>query len=90
MTFGMTSTFVLSRDLARSLVASCGALALMESDAERFTDGRDRVLELDSFDRLGDLFEPSFMATFFFAAALSLRMVGSPVIEDDSLPPSLA
>lgn len=89
---GMTSgAFVLSLDRALSRVASCGALALIESETDRFTDGRERVLDVDSLDRRGDLLlMPSFMATFFFAVAFNLRIVGSPVIEDDSLPPSLA
>ena len=88
---GTTSgAFVLSLDRALSRVASCGALALIESETDRFTDGRERVLDVDSLDRRGDLLMPSFMATFFFAVAFNLRIVGSPVIEDDSLPPSLA
>lgn len=89
---GMTSGafVVLSLDRALSRVASCGALDLIESETDRFTDGRERVLDVDSFDRRGDLFVPSFMATFFFAVAFNLRMVASPVIEEDSLPPSLA
>lgn len=81
------SSFVLSRDLARSRVVKFGATDFDGSVLERLTEGGrgDRLLE-DSFDLLGLSFSP----TFFLTIPADLRMVGPPVIDDDSLPPSLA
>lgn len=87
------SGFVLSRDLARSRVVKFGATDFDGRVLERLTvGGRDRlrVLEVDSLDFRGDLLIGSLSATFFFEAQLDLRNVGPPVIDDDSLPPSLA
>lgn len=87
------SGLFLSRDLARSRVIKLGATDFEGRVLERLTVGgfdRDRVLEVDSFDFRGDLFDVSFIATFFFEVQLGLRRVGPPVIDDDSLPPSLA
>lgn len=87
------SGFVLSRDLARSRVIKFGATDFDGSVLDRETEGgrdRLRVLEFDSFDFRGDLFDVSFIATFFFTAQFDLRNIGPPVIDDDSLPPSLA
>lgn len=87
------SGFVLSRDLARSRVVKFGATDFDGRVLERLTvGGRDRlrVLEVDSLDLRGDLLIGSLSATFFFEAQLDLRNVGPPVIDDDSLPPSLA
>lgn len=88
------SSFDLSLDLARSRVVRFGATDFDGRVFDRLTDGgRDleRVLDVDSFDFLGDLFDASFNATFFLAAQFALRIVvGPPVTDDDSLPPSLA
>lgn len=89
---GGVSTFVLSRDLARSRTVKFGATDFDGRVFDRLTVGgreRLRVLEVDSFDLRGD-FDASFMTTFFFEMPFDLRNVGTPVTDDDSLPPSLA
>lgn len=86
--FGI-SAFVLSLDLARSRGFRFGATDFDGSVLDRLTVGGldlERVLDVDSLERLGDLFATSFMATFF----LPWRTVGPFVMDDDSLPPSLA
>lgn len=85
------SGFDLSRDLARSRVVKFGAIDFDGSVLERLTEGgRDEREDVDSIDLLGDLLEISFITTFFLAMPVGLRIVGPPVTEDDSLPPSLA
>lgn len=82
-----SSGFDLSRDLARSRVVKFGATDLDGRVLERLTDGgRGERDKFDSLDLLGDSFKP----TFFLAIPAGFRIVRPPVIDDDSLPPSLA
>lgn len=87
-------SFALSLERALSRVIRFGATDFDGSVFDRQTVGGldlERVLEVDSFDFRGDLLEDSFITTFFFGAEfVLLRIVGPPVTDDDSLPPSLA
>lgn len=85
----------MSLDRARSRVANLGGPVFIDNDCERLMDGGrdfdDLLLQFDSFDRRGDLLlPPSFKPTFFLTLAANFLIVWSPVIDDDSLPPSLA